>query len=77
MKKFESESVNHPVLSNSLQPRLLSVHEIFQARTLEWVAILFPGDLLNPGFESRSLILEADSLLSEPPGNPKKVLEIL
>ena len=28
----------------------------------------FPGDLLNPGIESRSPALQADSLLSEPPG---------
>ena len=27
-----------------------------------------PGDLLNPGIESRSPALQADSLLSEPPG---------
>ena len=29
-----------------------------------------PGDLLNPGIEPRSPILQADSLLSEPPGKP-------
>ena len=27
-----------------------------------------PEDLYNPGFEPRSLALQADSLLSEPPG---------
>ena len=27
-----------------------------------------PGDLPNPGIKSRSLSLQADSLLSEPPG---------
>ena len=27
-----------------------------------------PGDLLDPGIEPRSLALQADSLLSEPPG---------
>ena len=30
-----------------------------------------PGDLFNPGIESRSLALQADSLLSEPPGKPR------
>ena len=30
----------------------------------------FPGDLLNPGIEPGSLALQADSLLSEPLGNP-------
>ena len=29
-----------------------------------------PGDLLNPGIEPKSLALQADSLLSEPPGKP-------
>ena len=30
-----------------------------------------PGDLPNPGTDSRSPTLKADSLLSEPPGEPK------
>ena len=30
----------------------------------------FPGDLLDPGIESRSPALQADSLLSKPPGKP-------
>ena len=37
---------------------------------LEWVAIPSPGDLPNPGIESRSLALKADSRLSEPPEKP-------
>ena len=32
---------------------------------------LSPGDLSNPGIKSRSPALQADSLPSEPPGNPK------
>ena len=39
-----------------------SVHGVLQARILEWVAILFSRDLPNPGIESRSLALQADSL---------------
>ena len=31
-----------------------SVHEIFQARVLEWVAISFSRDLPNPGIEPES-----------------------
>ena len=30
----------------------------------------FPGDLPNPGIEPRSPALQADTLLSEPPGKP-------
>ena len=48
-----------------------SVHEIFQARVLEWVAISFSRDLPNRGTESKSPALQADALPSEPPGKPK------
>ena len=41
-----------------------------------WSGLPFPspGDLPDPGFEHRSLALQADSLLSEPPGKPKTTL---
>ena len=45
-----------------------SVYEILQARILKWVAILFSRDLPDPGIESGSPVLLADSLPSEPPG---------
>ena len=56
--QFESESVSHSVVSDSLKPNGLpgsSVHGILQARILEWVAIpfsrgLFPTQGANPGF---------------------------
>ena len=47
-----------------------SVHGIFQARVLEWIAISFSGDLPNPGIEPGSPALQADALPSEPPGKP-------
>ena len=40
-----------------------TVHGIFQARIL--------GNLPNPGIESKSPTLQADSLPAEPPGKPK------
>ena len=43
-----------------------SVHGIFQARVLEWVAA--PGDLPDSGIEPGSPTLNADALPSEPPG---------
>ena len=46
-----------------------SVHGIFQARILEWVAI-FPGNLPDPGIEPRSSALRADALTSEPQWKP-------
>ena len=49
-----------------------SIHGIFQARVLEWIAFPSPGDLPNPGIEPRSPALQADALLSEPPGKPNE-----
>ena len=37
-----------------------SVHGIFQARVLEWVAISSSGDLPDPGMEPRSPASQAD-----------------
>ena len=50
-----------------------SVHGIFQARMVEWVVISLPGDLLHPGMGPRFPALQADSLLSKPPGKPLNV----
>ena len=47
-----------------------TVHGIFQARILEWVACLLSRDLPNPGIEPRSPTLQVDSLLADPQGKP-------
>ena len=47
-----------------------SVHEILQARMLEWVTIPFSVDLPSPGIDPMSLALQEDSLPSEAPGKP-------
>ena len=41
-----------------------------------WSGLSFspPGDLPNPGIQLRSPALQADSLLSEPPGKPFKYI---
>ena len=49
-------------------PPSSTVHEIFQPRILEWVAIPSPGELPDPGTEPRSPTLQADFLPFEPPG---------
>ena len=57
-----------------------SVHEILQARILEWVAISFSRDLPNPGIKPSSSVspaLQVDSLPTEPPGKPLFVKRIL
>ena len=52
-----------------------SVHGTLQARIPKWVAIPSPGDLPHPGIKPGSPALQADSLLSEPPGKPNKTLK--
>ena len=46
-----------------------SVQRILQTGILEWIAISSPGNLSDPGIESRSPELQADFLPSEPTGN--------
>ena len=58
------------------RPPSSSVHGILQARILEGVAILFSRDLPDPGIELGSPGLQADSLLSEPPGKPNRKLKL-
>ena len=48
-----------------------SVHGIRKARIMEWNEFPSPGDLPNPGIKPGSPALQVDSLLFEPPGNPK------
>ena len=52
-------------------PMVFTVHGILQARILEWVAFPFSRDFPNPGIESRSPALQADSLPAEPQGKSK------
>ena len=55
-----------------------SVHGIFQAGILEWIAIPTPGNLCDPGIEPASLVssAEADGIFTtEPPG--KSLLAIV
>jgi len=42
-----------------------SVHGILQATVLEWVAVFFSRGASDPGIESRSPALQADSLSTE------------
>ena len=45
-----------------------SVHGILQAKILEWVAVLFPADIPDPGIKLAFLALQVDSLPTRPPG---------
>ena len=48
MKKKESMSESHSVISDSLQPMDYIVHGILQARILEWVAFSFSRGSFQP-----------------------------
>ena len=54
-----------------------SVHEIFLARILEWVAISSPRDLPDPGIEPMSPALAGRFFTTELPGRPLKVYQII
>ena len=47
-----------------------SVHRIFQARIIGWIAIPFSGDLPDPGAKPSSPELQAYFVATEPPGKP-------
>jgi len=47
-----------------------SVHGIFQTRVLEWVAIPFSRGFSQPRDLTWVSHMQADALLSEPPGKP-------
>ena len=55
-----------------------SIHGIFQARILEWVAFPSPGDLPDPGIEPRSPTLTAFFFFKpfEPPGKSSFFIEL-
>ena len=70
-------TVSHQILKTlcdpmDCRPPGFSGHGILQARILEWVAISFSRDLLDPGIEPESSASQADALPSEPPGKPNK-----
>ena len=61
-----------PTLCNPMDctPSGSSVHGILQATMLKWVAIGFSRGSSWPRDQLGSLTLQADALLSEPPGKP-------
>ena len=71
--KSESEVTEScPTLSNPMDcgPPGSSIHGIFQARVLEWVAISFSRGSSPPRDRTQVSALQTDALPSEPPGKP-------
>ena len=70
---MKKESVSHSVASHSATPWTVSppgpsVYGILQARILKWLPLSSPWNLPEPGVEAMLPALQADILLSEPPG---------
>ena len=62
-------------MSDSATPQTIAYHappSVGFSRQEYWSGLpfSFPEDLPDPGIESRSPALQADTLLSEPPGKP-------
>ena len=57
-------------------PPVSSVHEILQARILEWVAISFSKGPSQPRDRTQVSYIEGDSLRSKPLGKPFLVIKI-
>ena len=71
LSKSESEVAQScPILCDPMDrsPPGSSVHWIFQARILEWVAISFSRGSSQPKERAQVSTLQADALQSEPPG---------
>ena len=77
----ESVSVTqlYPTLCDPIDcsPPGSSVHGVLQRRVLEWVAMPSLGDHPDLGTEPRSPAMQADSLLSEPPGKLDQSRELI
>ena len=54
-----------------------SVHGVLQKEYWSGLPLPSPGDLPDPGIEPGSLILQAESLLSEPPGKPHVLITLV
>ena len=73
--KIESEIVSCSVMSDSANLWTIACQALLSmefSRQEYWSGLPFssPGDLLDPGIKHGSPTLQADSLLSEPPGKP-------
>ena len=62
-----------PTLCEHMDCRMAgsSLHGISQARILEWVAMIPPGDLPNPGIEPAPCALTDGFFTTEPPRKPQ------
>ena len=69
--EFSSSAVSNSAIQWTIACQAPLCMEIFQARILEWVAILFSRDLPNPGIEPGSSALQIDALPSEPLEKPQ------
>ena len=74
-KELFTQSRPAPCKPMDCSPSGSSVHWILQARLWSGLPFPYPGHLPDPGIKPRSPALQADSLPSEPPGNPSFALD--
>ena len=68
-----------PALCDTMDYDLPGSSVLEFSRQEYWIRLPFPslGDLPDPGIEPRSPALQANSLLSEPPGKPSLTFNII
>ena len=68
-----------PTLCDSMDysPPGSSVHGVLQKEYWNGLPLPSPGDLPDPGIKPGSLVLQAESLLSEPPGKPHVLITLV
>ena len=73
VKSVKCESLSRVQLCNSMTVACQAPLSMELSRQEYWSGLPFPspGDLPDPGIEPGSPALQADSLLSEPPGKPR------
>ena len=75
-------SVNHLIMSDSLQPPWAVACQaplstgFSKQEYWSGLPVPSPGDLPDPGIEPKSPTLQADSLLSEPPGKQRHIMPL-
>ena len=67
----KSESESHSVMSDSVTPQTIQSMEFSRPEYWSGQPFPSPGHLPNLGIESRSPVLQADSLPAEPQGKPR------
>ena len=70
---MKSKSESRSVVSGSLDPMDYTVHEILQARIVEWLAFPVSPESFQPRDQTQVSHIVCDSLPAEPQWKPKNI----